>query len=88
ATVMAQSKISMKYEAYIKDAKKYMQEINEIATHEEISEADKAKMRTICEIMVSSYIKLAPSVITDKALVDEVRDYYKEFESLREKVAK
>lgn len=88
ATIMAQSKISMKYEKYVKDAKKYMKEINEIANHDEISEADKAKIRTICEIMKSSYIKLAPSVITDKELVDEVRGYYKEFESLHEKVDK
>jgi tRNA U34 5-carboxymethylaminomethyl modifying enzyme MnmG/GidA len=88
ATIMAQSKISMKYEEYIKSAKKYMLDINEIATHESISDADRAKIRTICEIMISSYTKLAPSVITDKELVTQVSTYYKEFENLLEKVDK
>jgi len=83
---MAQSKISLKYISYIELATKYMKSINEIATHEVISNADKAKIRTICEIMIASYIKLAPSVITDKDLVDKVANYNTKFENLLEKV--
>ncbi len=88
ATIMAQSKISLKYVDYVKSAKKYMNEINEIANHDVISDADKAKIRTICEVMISSYVKLAPSVITDEELVSQVASYYKEFEQLLEKVDK
>lgn len=86
STVMAQSKTSLKFVEYIKLSKKYMNEIQKIAKHEVISDADRARMRTMCEIMVGSYKKLAPSVITDEALVQESTRYYKEFEQLLEKV--
>jgi len=88
STVMAQSKISLKYVSYIDLANKYMKTINEIATHKDISDADKAKIRTICEIMLGTYLKLTPSIITDKELVDKVASYNKKFENLHEKVNK
>jgi hypothetical protein len=88
STVMAQTIISLKYVKYNKMARQYMKSINEIATHEYIIDADKAKIRIICEIMIGSYIKLAPSVITNKALVKESAIYYKKFEKLLEKVTK
>ncbi|MEA2092060.1 MAG: hypothetical protein U9O83_06815 [Campylobacterota bacterium] len=88
STVMAQSITSLKYASFIEDAKKYMHDINEIATHEVISDADKAKIRTMCNIMISAYIKLAPSVVTDRDLVDEAARYHNNFEKLLEKVNK
>ncbi|MDY0232391.1 MAG: hypothetical protein RBS11_00035 [Sulfurimonas sp.] len=88
STVMAQSITSLKYVSYIEDARAYMQDINKIATHEVISNADRAKIRTICEIMISSYKKLAPSVVTDENLVNQAATYNKDFEKLLEKVNK
>lgn len=88
ATIMAQSQTSLKYIRYIEDAKKYMKEIDDIAGHKEISDADKAKIRLMCEIMLSAYIKLAPSVVTDKSLVTESAQYHDKFEKLLEKVNK
>ncbi|WP_324171298.1 hypothetical protein [Sulfurimonas sp.] len=88
STVMAQSITSLKYVTYNNDAKKYMYSINEIAKHDVISDADKAKIRTICNIMIDSYIKLAPSVITDSDLVDDAAKYYDSFEKLLEKVTR
>lgn len=86
STVMAQSKTAMKYEKYIKEAKKYMQEINAIASKPNITDADRAKIKMMSQIVVDSYIKLAPSVITDKALVKEAEKYHDTFEKLLEKV--
>ncbi|MFK5937474.1 MAG: hypothetical protein QM497_03660 [Sulfurimonas sp.] len=86
STIMAQSKTSLRYVAYINDAKKYMKEIDDIAKHDILSNADKAKMRIMSQIMIDSYVKLAPSVITDNALVEESASYYKNFEKLLEKV--
>jgi len=86
STVMAQSITSLKYVSYNEDARTYMQDINKIATHEVISNADRAKIRTICEIMLSAYKKLAPSVVTDKQLVSQAAAYHKDFEKLLEKV--
>ena len=88
ATIMAQSITSLKYVKYIDMGKNYMLEIDKIAQHEYISDADKAKIRIICEIMTSSYIKLAPSVVTDEKLVEHSAYYYQKFEKLLEKVTK
>jgi len=88
STIMAQSKTSLKYQAYINAAKKYMQDINEIAAKKNISDADRAKIKMMSEIVVDSYTKLAPSVITDIALVKEAKEYHDNFENLLEKVTK
>lgn len=86
ATIMAQSKTSLKYVEYINQAKEYLSQINEIATHDSISDAERAKMKLMSEIMVDSYVKLAPSVITDEDLVKEASKYHDDFEILLEKV--
>ena len=88
ATVMAQSITSLKYVEYINMGSKYIKEIDDIATHEFITDADKAKIRLMCEIMLSSYIKLAPSVITDNELVQQSAIYNDKFEKLLEKVTR
>ena len=88
STVMAQSIIAMKYISYIETAKKYKEIINEIATHAVVSDADKAKMRLMCQIMISSYVKLAPSVLTDEELISDAAKYNDEFEKLFEKINK
>jgi tetratricopeptide (TPR) repeat protein len=86
ATIMAQSKTSLKYVKYINQAKSYLTEINEMASHKSLSDADRAKMKMMSEIMVDSYVKLAPSIITDKVLVQEAKKYHDDFEKLLEKV--
>lgn len=86
STIMAQSITSLKYVSYIEDAKKYKKELDIIAKHESITKVDKAKIRLICGIMIDSYKKLAPSIITNQELVDEAAGYFKEFENLFEKV--
>jgi len=86
ATVMAQSKTALKYVKYIDEAKKYMIDINQIANKTTISDADRAKIKMMSEIVVDSYTKLAPSVMTNKSLVNEARKYHDNFEKLLEKV--
>ena len=86
ATIMAQSKTSLKYVKYIDQAKSYLKEINEIATHDSLTPSDRAKIKLMSEIVVDGYVKLAPSVITDKALVEEAAKYYNKFEKLLAKV--
>ncbi|MDT8339275.1 MAG: hypothetical protein RQ763_08755 [Sulfurimonas sp.] len=86
ATVMTQSQTSLKYVSYIDDAKKYIKTIDEIARKESISDADRAKIKMMCEIMLSAYIKLAPSVVTDEELVEQAAQYYSKFEKLLEKI--
>jgi len=86
STIMAQSKTSLKYVKYINQAKKYLAIINVIASKDTISDADRAKIRIMSEIVTDSYTKLAPSIITDKTLVKEAARYNDDFGKLLEKV--
>lgn len=86
STIMAQSRTSLKYVAYIDQAKDYMAQINAIASQDSISDAQRAKIKTMSQIVVDSYVKLAPSVITDSDLVKEAALYHSNFEKLLEKV--
>ncbi|WP_304544384.1 hypothetical protein [Sulfurimonas microaerophilic] len=86
STIMAQSKTSMKYEKYIKEARKYLREINEMVAQDSIDDAQRARIKLMSEIMVESYVKLAPSVITNKELVSEAAKYHEQFEKILEKV--
>jgi tetratricopeptide (TPR) repeat protein len=86
STIMAQSKTSMKYQKYVNQAKEYLREIDAIVSQDSISDAERAKIKMMCEIMIDSYVKLAPSVVTDKALVQEAAHYYQSFEKILEKV--
>ena len=87
STITAQSITSLKYVSYVQSGAKYMKSIDEIATHESISDADKAKIRLMCNIMIDAYVKLAPSVITDQELVQKAAKYHDGFEKLLEKVS-
>ena len=86
STIMTQSQTSLKFVNYIDDAKKYIAQINEMANKEYLEDSDKAKIKTISAIMILRYKKLAPSVITDKKLVEDTKNYYLKFEKLIEKV--
>ena len=88
STIMAQSKISLKYVKYINRAKKYLKEIKSIASDDGITDAQRAKIRMMSEIMVESYIKLTSSVITDEELVKQAEKYHKEFKQLLREVKK
>lgn len=86
STIMAQSKTSMKYEKYIKEAKSYLREINDIVANNTIDDAQRSKIKLMSQIMVEGYVKLAPSVVTDRALIDEAAKYHEQFEKILEKV--
>ncbi|WP_345993393.1 hypothetical protein [Sulfurimonas sp. HSL-1716] len=86
STIMAQSQISLQYTQYIQQAKKYMKDIDSLAHKSTLSNADKAKMRLMSQIVVDGYIKLSPSVVTDKKLVEEAAHYHREFVKLYEKI--
>ena len=88
STIMAQSKIALKCVDFIDEAKRYKLTIDKIANQEFISDADKAKIKMMCEIVIESYVKLAPSVVTDKKLIKQSKYYNDMFEKLLATVAK
>ena len=85
-TIMTHSKLAMEYESYIKDSKKYTQEIKELLKQNSLSKSDKAKIKLISEIMVKRYQKLTPSVAIDKNLKQNARKIYENFRKILEKV--
>lgn len=88
STIMAQSKTSLKYVAYINQAKDFFKQIHEMANADSISDANRARIRVMSEIVTESYVKLAPSIVTDKELVKKAKKHHDDFEKLLEKVTK
>lgn len=88
ATIMAQSQYALRYVDYIEDAKRYIKEIEQLMQDGNIDDAERAKIRTIATIMVESYKKLTPSVVVDKALIQEAKEYHAKFEKLLQKAHK
>ena len=86
ATMMAQSQISLEYYAYVEGAKKYLETINKLAQKPSLSEADRAKIKIISEIVIGEYEKLAPSVVTDKKLITDAAHYHELFVQIHEKI--
>ena len=85
ATVMTQSQYSLRYANYIEDAKRYIKEIETLVGNGEIDEATRAKIRTIADIMIKAYDKLAPSVVVDEELIKEAKEYHDKFATLLQK---
>ena len=92
ATIMTQSQAAVKFVEYIDEAKSYMEQISAMAESDSITDADKAKMKIMCEIMIDSFVKISPifrdgrSEVLDKELVEEAQHYYQQFVDLYEKI--
>ncbi|NPA66079.1 MAG: hypothetical protein GXO11_04265 [Epsilonproteobacteria bacterium] len=84
ATIMTQSQYALKYVHYINDAKKYIQQIEQII-HDEVTPQDRAKIRIISEIMIDRYKKLTPSVVIDQDLIKKAKEYYEKFQNIHKK---
>ena len=85
ATIMTQSQYSLRYVNYIDDAKRYIKEIESLVSEGEIDDAKRAKIRTIADIMIKAYDKLVPSVVVDKELIIEAKEYHDKFAKLLQK---
>lgn len=86
STVMTQSQTAMKFVNYIQESKKYMDEIAKIASSDGVSDAQRVKVKIMCEIMIASYVKIAPTVLTDKDLVKEAQEYRDKFQKLHDEI--
>jgi len=84
-TIMTQSQFSLRYLHFINQAKEYLQKIEQIVQKKQITQADKAKIRIMCQIIIDEYKKLAPSVVVDTHLIQEAQNYYEQFQKLLQK---
>lgn len=86
-TIMTQAQTAMKFVNYIDESKKYMAQIAQIASSNGVSDAQRAKVKMICEIMIESYVKVTATVLTDKALIKEAQEYRDKFQKLHDEIA-
>lgn len=88
STILSQSKTSLKFLEYSNEANKYLIEIGVIARGDEITKADRIRVKMICEIMIERYKKLSSNVFTDKELAANTKESYEKFLELYEEVGK
>ena len=92
ATIMTQSQAAVKFIEYIDQAKSYMKQISAMAEADAISDADKAKIKIMCEIMIDSFVKISPifrdgrAEVLDAGLIEEAKHYHQQFVDLYEKI--
>ncbi|NOX16312.1 MAG: hypothetical protein GXP61_09900 [Epsilonproteobacteria bacterium] len=85
-TVLTQSKIAKKYVDYIKEGNKYFDRIDKISSEKNYKEADKIRIKLMCQIMIGEYQKLVPTELTDKELVEDAKKTYTKFKQLYEQL--
>jgi tetratricopeptide (TPR) repeat protein len=86
STIMTQSQTAMKFVNYIEESKKYMNEIAKIASGDGVSRSDRAKVKIMCEIMIASHVKISATVLTDKDLIREAKEYNDKFKKLHDDI--
>ena len=84
--VMTQSKIAFKYEEYIKTGVEYLKKIESISSKKEFDNADKARVKMMCEVMIEEYKKLSPTVLTEASLMQEAKKIYMKFKKIYEEL--
>ncbi|WP_456485914.1 hypothetical protein [Hydrogenimonas sp.] len=87
-TIMTQTDVARKYLDYIEEGQRYLNIIEKIADHPPISEADKIRIKMICEVMMGRYAMLKPTKLTDKKLIDEARAMYERFKTIYDSIFK
>jgi tetratricopeptide (TPR) repeat protein len=88
-TVMTRSEVAKKYLGYIREGHEYLRRIEEIAAKEPVDEADRVRIKMMCEVMMGRYEKLlSSSRLTDEELVARARVIYEKFRDLYDSLFK
>ena len=85
-SILAQSKISAQMADYVKDGKQYLEKIEKITKKSDFTYKDKIKIKMMCEVMVGRYVKLSPTVLTDKDLYNACTKTYQNFKKIHEEL--
>ncbi|MFK5882548.1 MAG: hypothetical protein QM482_10105 [Sulfurospirillum sp.] len=81
-TVLTQSKIATEYVKYIKTGNEYFNKIDKISSKKEYSDADKVRVKLMCEIMLGDYKKLVPTKLTNSDLIKDAKKLDDKFKQL------
>ena len=85
STLVNQSKIALKFIAYINYGKKYLEDIKQMSQNE-VSNADRERIRLMCEIMIEGYSQLQDSPLLDSDLKNEAKNMRENFVKLKNKL--
>ncbi len=83
-SVMVQSKYALRYVHYNAEAKEYLEQIRSYSKQEKISLSEQMRIKMMCDIMIDKHEKMQPTILIDKALVDEAQKHYEQFVKLHE----
>ncbi len=87
-TMMTRAQWAKKYLDYIKEGLGYLHEIEKIADRSPVSEADRLRIKWMCEVMIGRYERLASTPLTDEELEERAHGIYEKFVSLYEQLFK
>ena len=87
-SIIAQSKISIRFLDYIEDSKNYLKNIEELSKKQNLEKADKVKIKMICEVMMARFERLTPTVLTEKSLHQKTVKLYNDFAKIYKNITK
>ena len=81
-SILSQSKLSAQMADYLQDARSYLDKIETLSAKNDFRQADKMKIKIMCEVMIGRYRKLTPTVMTNKALYESCTEKFKQFKKI------
>ncbi|WP_300363202.1 hypothetical protein [Hydrogenimonas sp.] len=81
-TVMTQTEVAERYLDYIREGTAFLNKIEEIANRSPIGEADRIRVKMMCEVMMDRFEKMDATPLADDELVERARNIYNKFKSL------
>ena len=87
-TTLNRAKIAKIYADYIHEGENYFQTIEAIARHKPIDEADRIRIKMMCEVMLGRYAALPDTPLVDPALKKEAHTIYRKFKELYDSLFK
>ncbi len=85
-SILSQSKISAEMADYVRDGKQYLAKIEKITKKKGFSRQDRVKIKMMCEVMIGRYVKLNPTVLTDRDLYAACTKTYQNFKKIYEEL--
>ncbi|WP_456381492.1 hypothetical protein [Hydrogenimonas sp.] len=81
-TVLTRTEVAERYLDYIHEGRSFLKRIEAIAERERIEEADRLRIKMMCEIMLGRYERLVATPLADDRLVEEAKEIYEKFRIL------
>jgi len=87
-TVVVQSRHAKKHLEFIEMAKEYYAKIKKISQQQEVSKADRVRIKMLTQIVLDSYKRLKATPLIDTVLIEDAKKYYENFMQLQQRLFK